>query len=817
MSKNIFADNAPRHYAAGLPVIPLYARAKRPIPNDWSRYYDHPVEDAQQKQWLEQIPDANMGLVLGPQSGVVAMDIDTEDEGLMQAIISLLPVSPWRRIGKKGMVLAFKYSGLKTFRIKNTSGETICEMLSARTQVVLPPSIHPDTGLPYTANCELVDVLHQLPTLDDQIETILRSAIEARGVQLSHSGWSRVTDHVSAGSRDTSMTEKAGLFAYAVMRGERTLKEAIGMLQSYHAEFVEKVAGDEVDVAKHVENLVKFLHRDVMDKGKVLPEGWDADLTDEERKNLNLEFSSDHEEWSFVALRDFLKGEFERYPEGSSGREAAVDKILHKLAHSTNINKLEEDRLLEFMQIASGMGVKVSSLRARLKELRQGELKGLDHTEIARAVIADIEVLYPIRYHNNFLWRWAGSHWDKLDENFVMAKISSGYGHLQACKKHSDMKGILNVIKILLPQGIRALDVAGINFANGFLSDDLKLLPHDMAYGMTYTLPFRYLPDIAGKCDMFLDFLNKSWGHNEDFTQKVEALQEALCVTLFGLGPRFQRAVLLQGAPKSGKSQLLKIASSLVPDDARASVPPNDWNDKFLPTQMHEKLINVAGELSEKKLVDGQKFKDIIDGTEMNGQLKGGQIFRFRPMCTHWFASNHYPRTEDTSEGFNRRWLVLQFDKPVRPEDRKLDFGDLIVAEEREAIVAWAVLSMERLKARRDYTLPSSHRQIIREVASLNNSVRFFLQESGKVRTGAALQASGGKPSTPTSETVLYNAYWSFCIGAGGAKPVGSTLFRSKMRELGPELGFNLLIRNLANGGQEAVYENLILAERVVG
>lgn len=811
-SAPIFGAYAPMYYAKGLPVIPLYAREKKPIPQAWQRYYDHPVEPEQQSAWINQFPDANMGVVLGPQSGIVMLDIDSEDQTIISLIQQLVPASPWQRIGKKGMVLAFKFTGLKTFRIKNTSGETICELLSSRTQVVLPPSIHPDTQMPYKANCDLLEVAHMLPELDPQIEAILRGALEAQGVQLSHSGWTRVIDYASAGGRDTAMVERAGLFAYAIMKGERTLKEAIGMLQAYFNDFVEHVAGDGIDLEKHINNLVRFIHRDVFEKGKILPEGWDEGLTPEEKEKLGLQFDIEHEEWSYVQIRDFLRGEFERHEEGTAGRDRAVDKAMNKIAKSSNLNRLDEDRLLGYIADTSGMGVRVPTLRGRLKELRSGDgIEGTDHTEIARAVIADIEQYYPIRYHDSWLWKWAGSNWNKLEENWVLSKISEGYGHLPSCKRHSDIKGIYSIIKFLVPQGLKTLDIKGINFANGFLTEDLKLMAHDMSYGMTYTLPFRYVPELAGKCPMFWEFLEKSWNEDSDYQAKLDALQESLAVTLFGLGPKYQRAILLQGVAKSGKSQLLAIAASLVPDEARSAVAPNDWGDKFLPTQFHGKLINVAGELPERKLIDGQKFKEIVDGSEMSGQMKGGQIFRFRPVCTHWFASNHYPRTEDTSEGFNRRWLVLQFNKPVKKEDRKLDLGNIIVAEEREAIVAWAVQAVARLKESSEFTLPSSHNQVMREVANVNNSVRFFLQESGKVRFGALLRASGQKTLSRIPEMKIYNAYWSFCIGPGGVKPVGSTAFRAKMRELGTELEFKLIIEDNPFGGQDAWFENIIL------
>jgi P4 family phage/plasmid primase-like protien len=807
---NIFAETAPAYYAAGLPVIPLYAREKRPIPMDWSQYHDIPVEADQQAEWIASCPNSNIGIVLGAQSDLCMLDIDTEDEGLIQTIRSVVPNSAWVRVGQKGMVLAFKYSGLKTFRIKTGTGETLCELLSDRTQVVLPPSIHPKTQAPYKANCELLSVLDQLPKLDPQIENILRGVFKEAGIELSLSGSSKVTDFVSSGSRDTSLTEKAGLFAFAVMRGERTLKEAIGMLRSYNTDFVEQVAGDAAEINKHVQNLVRFLTRDVIDKGKVLPEGWDADLEHAEKEQLGVLFEREHEEWNLDEMITHLREEFEKFGKDSPLRLNAIDRILDRCARSPNLTSLEETRLLQYIADVSRTGLRVPALRKRVVELRQNGIAGTDHAEIAGAVVRDIEQMNDVRRSGEQLWNWKGSHWETMEEGGIMARIATDYGHLAAGKRHSDHKGILATVRNLVPNGLKTVDLKGVNFANGFLTEQLELLDHSLDFGMTYTLPFRYMPGMAGNSPLFFSFLDDCWGHNEDFKKKCDALQEALCVTLFGMGPRYQRVILLKGVAKSGKSQLLKIAQSLVPDAARSFVPPNDWHDKFLPTEMHGKIINICGELSERKKIDGQKFKDIVDGAEMSGQKKGMQIFKFRPICTHWFASNHTPKTEDTSDGFNRRWLILEFTKPVSAAKRQIDIADKIVAEERESIVAWAVQALPRLLKNNEYTLPKSHAQVIREVAQENNSVRFFMEESPKVRV-----AKGSPEKTPprTTEDKLYKEYWSFCLGAGGARAVGPRGFRARMRELQMDIGFELTIETNTMGIQQAFYQYVTIVD----
>jgi len=63
--------------------------------------------------------------------------------------------------------------------------------------------------------------------------------------------------------------------------------------------------------------------------------------------------------------------------------------------------------------------------------------------------------------------------------------------------------------------------------------------------------------------------------------------------------------------------------------------------------------------------------------------------------------------------------------------------GDLIVAEEREAIVAWAVQAMPPLLANNDFTLPASHQEAICQVATMNNSVRMAVR--CRVRSAVAI------------------------------------------------------------------------------
>lgn len=800
MSENaLFSAVAPAYYAKNIPVIPLHVGEKRPIPQGWNQYAERMPTAEEQTEWLMVHKRANIGLVLGRMSGVSVMDIDTDDPGLIDMILKALPESPWVRIGKKGMVLAFRYSGIKTFRIKTADGKSLCEFLSDKTQVVLPPSIHPDTKLPYTANRDLLEVIRDLPACPPDLEEKLRQRFQEAGIQLSSSGWSRVTDYVAGGMRDIQLTEKAGLFAWAVLRGERTLKEAIGMLCSYNEEFVENVAGDPTDIEKHKRQLVQFLTNDVTIKKKILPEGWDAGLTEEEKTALGVAFDKDQEEWNLDETLAFLKGEFEKDPQGLGGATAAIDKVLLKLAYSRNLSEMEKERVLTYASKSSKSGISIAAMRRQMKAVleTEGSIQGVNHTEIAMALQEEIEKVFPIRWAVGKFWKYNGAYWEVLPDVWIKAQISRNYGHMPAARKFNDISGIMKLLQATLPEDLprRLGDTMAVNFANGVVEmnkqGEWKLMPHSDAYGMTYILPFRNLAEpgrtteLRRDAPLFFKFLEDAWGADDDFQQKVLALQEMLAVTLFGQGASYQRAFLLHGVPKSGKSQLLKIVASLVPDEAKSAVNPADWSDTFAPAGMYRKLLNIAGELSEMRRIDGQRFKDIIDGSDISGRYMYQDPFRFRVTCTHWFASNHFPRTDDTSDGFTRRWLVLDFRHPVRPENMKINLGDDIIASEREVIAAWAIEGMTRLLGQKDYTLPRSHREVVDEMANLNNVVRAFVSGCKEITVG-----EGG--SMPEME--VYQAFWTFNLNVTQMRAMGVPAFRAKMRELAGGYGFSVVV-----------------------
>lgn len=792
MSDNIFFDNAPRHWEAGLPVLPLAEREKRVLLNSWSTYCVTMPPKEMREVWLRSHPRGNMGLPLGPASGLLAIDIDNEDPRVLKIVEEVCGYSPWVRRGKKGSVRVYKFSGERTFRIKDVDNNTIVECLSQGAQVVLPPSIHPDTQRPYTANAELVDVKDQVKRLPEGVELALRQALIEAGFELATQGYTKVSQWVPAGSRDTQMTAMAGILSRGVVRGERTLLEAMDEIEAWVNNYTEKVAGDPLDPQKAREKVISFFIRDCTgpNRSAVRP-GWDDGLPVELVTQIKEALGEEGEAWDFARFQAHFASIAEANKPNSTAFLQGVNDTVTKMVNLSAMNALEEQSFIRFMVNVSARNLTTKMITDQLRELRQGELEGVDHSELASALIVELEKLGTVAHHNSSWWRWNGAMWTQLADRDILRTVAERFGHYPAAKKHSDHKGIVSTAATMCARDLVTRPLEGINFANGFLTTDLKLVPHDEAYGKTYVLPYRYMPEMAGAMPRFMQYLWDCWGGEQDFDDRVQLLRETMAATIFGVGWKFQSAICCFGVSGTGKSVMLDIMQGLVPSEAVCSIKPADWDDTYLPAMMYGKLMNRAGELSETKMIPGDMFKLIVEGSEISAQEKFKQIFSFRPTCTHWFGSNHLPKSRDSSGGFTRRWVFHHFTRTVKAGMKNSNLAQEILDEEREAIAAWCAQSITGLLARHAYHHCEASHRLTHSMAVSINSVRQFLIQSDQIVI-EGMPSDGGMPSMIIPETDLYELYYSFCISTTNAKPVTMTNFRHRMEEMKGEFGYEV-------------------------
>ena len=163
-----FARYALHYRRHGYAPVPVRPGSKAPHINDWSRWCSELPGEELLRDWAQRYPDAGLSIALGPASGVIALDLDHDIDGLHERVLKAAGSSPVAKRGQKGATFFYRYAGerSRSFRREN---QTVAEILAGGRLVILPPTLHPLTGKPYVwlTQATLLDIAPgELPPLD---------------------------------------------------------------------------------------------------------------------------------------------------------------------------------------------------------------------------------------------------------------------------------------------------------------------------------------------------------------------------------------------------------------------------------------------------------------------------------------------------------------------------------------------------------------------------------------------------------------------------------------------------------------------------
>jgi len=140
--ENPMLKAALEYIGAGYSVIPLQPNDKKPISGFmWAQYNERIATSEEVIQWWTRYPSANIGIITGRISGIVAVDIDTEKGGDYNSVYEVMPTGMISQTGSGGFHLIYDYPYLEEEPIKNAVTEGI-DIRSDRGYIVAPPSIH---------------------------------------------------------------------------------------------------------------------------------------------------------------------------------------------------------------------------------------------------------------------------------------------------------------------------------------------------------------------------------------------------------------------------------------------------------------------------------------------------------------------------------------------------------------------------------------------------------------------------------------------------------------------------------------------------
>lgn len=190
----IFKDNAKAYWDKGFSAIPIDPKTKKGG-YGWNEFNKRIPNTEEQQRMLKSKPDFGLGIVCGPQN-LVAIDFDYDQddwEEIERVIKNIIPPSPVGKKGRKGWTYFYRFDSKLITKNINRKGEVVSEKTGeVKTKnfrvmdiidnriTVMPPTVHPNTKLPYVWLTEktLLDInVDDLPLYTEEMSRKIKELV----------------------------------------------------------------------------------------------------------------------------------------------------------------------------------------------------------------------------------------------------------------------------------------------------------------------------------------------------------------------------------------------------------------------------------------------------------------------------------------------------------------------------------------------------------------------------------------------------------------------------------------------------------------
>jgi P4 family phage/plasmid primase-like protien len=195
-----------------------------------------------------------------------------------------------------------------------------------------------------------------------------------------------------------------------------------------------------------------------------------------------------------------------------------------------------------------------------------------------------------------------------------------------------------------------------INLDNGVYDlEEEDLIDHDPEFYFTHKVPVKYNP--KADCPNIHEFLSD--------VVETEAEEKTLReIAGYCLLPDYpvSKAFMLLGKGSNGKSRYLDLVRAMVGQQNIEEKGLQQLEEnRFATAQLEGKLSCVDDDLDSDKLKRTSTMKKLTGGSRIGAEIKYGGQFSFENYAKLLFACNELPRTADNSDGFYRRWILVEF------------------------------------------------------------------------------------------------------------------------------------------------------------
>lgn len=458
--------------------------------------------------------------------------------------------------------------------------------------------------------------------------------------------------------------------------------------------------------------------------------------------------------------------------EANNNNFDAYDFIIGAIAES---HPLKTNKLRKRLSLAASQSI------SEIKEAEKFEKsKPLTHSQISELYINSLGEIKPIAASGS-LWVYNSDTgiWDDLSLSDVSVRIGKVYSNHPRCVRQSDYKAIADfVYDTCKDETFFENATLGINTPKGvYLIKNNKLLCQQSSPEDKLRFRLAIDPDENRSINQFLDMLKFAFGST--FKEQIKQLRMFIGLAIIGCQFRTQRVCFLKGLAASGKSILLRIIQALIPAEYISHTSPMELDSDYKRAALAHKLLNMVPEIDRDKPIPSSAFKSVIGEDRIDARQPYGRVFNFTSTAGNWFNGNFFMTTKDHSDGFYRRWAIIEFYHSKPDNERNPLLCELIIDKELPGILAWALEGVKDYLENGLYLSPI-HDKAISEWKVDGNSALAWLNDEDN---GVYARIKGDK-TKPLPKTKAYRIYRNWCVN-NNRSPFRSKIFYNFIEESG--------------------------------
>jgi len=325
--------------------------------------------------------------------------------------------------------------------------------------------------------------------------------------------------------------------------------------------------------------------------------------------------------------------------------------------------------------------------------------------------------------------------WIRKTPEALIKLVAENYDGNDNCKRIADYRGIAEHSIMLATDHDFFIDApVGLACPDGFYQikeNEIKVASLSPAHRQRVKIDVTPKEEETPLFDKFLHETFQSSVKGEE-EQQLTLVQEVIGAIMLGLMARHQKAVLFYDPfGRAGKGTLERIIRKLVPFSFITAVNPFKWDNEYYLAILIGARLNSVGELPDSKPIPAAAFKTVTGGDLLTGRHPSGRPFTFINEAAHLFMSNHLINTQDHSEAFFTRWLIVEFpnsrllkELPIDPE-----LPQRIIKDELPGIAFWALKGGKRLMKNGSFSESIVHYRLMEKWRHSTNSLHEFINE----------------------------------------------------------------------------------------